>query len=149
PNDAKMKSCARPTCIPLEETTKECPVLPAANSGPREPIVLKPAGAPKEEATAVDEKESIGKVKVIQGSGSIVHADGKRDSVTKEADLKENETVESGGDGGAVVNFKGGKKLHVHSDTTVQVKEYKDSQVEDPRKALLNLIKGKIRNQVE
>lgn len=92
---------------------------------------------------------SVGKVKVIQGSVSIVHADGQRSVVTKDTDLHEGETVESGSDGMAVVHFEGGNKLHVHPDTAVAVKEFKNPQIEASRKALLNLIKGKIRNQVE
>jgi hypothetical protein len=92
----------------------------------------------------------VGRVKVIQGSVSIVHADGRKTLVTGQpAELHERDRVESGHDGLALVNFEGGNKLHVHPDTEVEVKEYQNPKVEESRKALLHLIRGKIRNQVE
>lgn len=148
PKNAKLKSCARPTCIPIEEPTKACPVPPQADSGPREPIVVK-SDVAVEEAKGSDEKPVAGQVKVLQGSVSIVHADGKKSVVSGEAPVREGDTIESDKDAGAVVNFKGGNKLHVQPDSAVEVKEFKDPQSPENRKALLHLIKGKIRNQVE
>jgi hypothetical protein len=147
PDNGKLKSCARPLCVPVENPTEACPVPPAANSGPREPIVVK-AVATEAEPEA-ENAAGVGKVKVIQGSVSIVHKDGKKTTVTKDTELAENDTVETAADGAAVVHFDGGNKVHVHPDTAVEVKEFKDSKVEASRRALLYLIKGKIRNQVE
>lgn len=147
---AKVKSCARPTCVPIEEATKECPTPPQANSGPREPIVVgKTEPVKVEAAVGANELPTAGKVKVLQGSVSIVRADGQKSVVSKEAALMEGDVIESGSESGAVVNFHGGNKLHVQPDTKVEIKEFKDQQSPDSRKALLNLIKGKIRNQVE
>lgn len=148
PDNSRLKSCARPTCIVIEQATKECPVIPTADKGPREPIVLKAAGV-----TTVDPNEDIkivGNVKVISGSATITHADGKKLVVnTGEARIREGDTVESSKDSAALVNLEGGNKLHVHADTAVQVKEYKDANDASSRKALLQLIKGKVRNQVQ
>jgi hypothetical protein len=149
PDNSKVKSCARPTCIPIDQATAECPVPPKADSGPREPVVLKAVDTPKESGAEPEGPGGIGRVKVIQGSVSIVHIDGKKTVVSQEAELHEGETVQSGKDGAAVIGFDGGNKVHVHPDTTLEVKEYKDPKVEASRRALLNLIKGKIRNQVE
>jgi hypothetical protein len=149
PENLKVKSCARPTCIPLDTATKECPVPPQANSGPREPIVVKAAPAEEPIAPTAESASSIGKVKVLHGSVSIVHADGKKSVVTGDTELRESDTLESAKDGTALVTFNGGNKLHVHEDTKVEVKEFKDEKVEASRRALLNLIKGKVRSQVE
>lgn len=147
PSDSKVKSCARPTCVPIDQATRECPVPPTADSGPRTPIVISDVAS--EPAVGGNEVAAAGRVKVIQGSVSIVHADGQRSVVSKEAALREGDRIESGKDSGAVVHFKGGNKLHVQPDTAVELKEFKDQQSANSRKAMLNLIRGKIRSQVE
>ncbi len=150
PEDTKLKSCAKPTCLPLTEASADCPVIPRADSGVREPVVVSLiGGVPREALEGANEKADIGRVKVIQGSVSIVHADGKKQIVTKDAALLEGDLIESPKENGAFVQFAGGNKLHVHPDTAVEVKEFKNQKNPDSRKALLNLIKGKIRNQVE
>lgn len=148
PANAKMKSCARPTCIAVEEATKECPVPPAASTKPREPVVLKAAGVGSSDPN--EDVKVVGNVKVISGSVSITHSDGKKLTVnTGEARVREGDTVESSKDGTSVVTFEGGNKLHVQPDSAVQVKEYRDAGDAESRKALLQLIKGKVRNQVQ
>jgi hypothetical protein len=147
PQQSRLKSCARPTCIPIEQASKECPVPPAADSGPREPVVVKEAGPAKADVNA--DVRIVGTVKVMAGSVSILRADGHRLAVNGEAKVRETDTIESSADGGALVTFDGGNKLHIHPGTSVQVKEYKDQADPDARKALLQLIKGKIRSQVE
>ena len=146
PRDSKVKSCARPTCIPVDSATKECPNPPKADSGPREPIVM-----PEAKASVDDERSAlkVGTVKVIKGSVNIVNADGKSVALGKEGVIRETDTVVAGADGAALVEFEGGNKMHVHAETEVKVKEYKEQKVAGARKALLQLIKGKIRNQVE
>lgn len=149
PKNSKLKSCARPTCIPLDTATKECPVLPQADAGPREPIVISPTGGvPREPAAGANEIASIGKVKVLSGSVSVVGADGTTRVVTKEGNIHEGDRVESDKDAAAVVSFDGGNKLHVQPDSAVEIKEYKNQASPASRQALLNLIKGKVRNQV-
>lgn len=123
---------------------------PKADSGVREPVVVSLIGGVKQEdVQAVDEKATVGRVKVIQGSASITHADGKKVTVSKDAPLLEGDIVEAPKENGAVVTFNGGNKLHVHPDSVVEVKEFKNQNDPENRKALLNLLKGKIRNQVE
>ncbi len=147
PNNSKVKSCARPTCIPVDRATAECPNPPAAGSGPREPIVVTDVG----QMDAADDRSAtaVGRVKVIKGSVSIVSADGKKSVIQKEASLRETDTIAAGADGSALVGFDGGNKMHVHPGTEVKVKEFKNPNESASRKVLLNLIKGRIRNQVE
>lgn len=147
PQDSRLKSCGRPTCIPVEAATKECPVPPGADKGPREPIVLKNADGAKADPNA--DIHVVGRVKVLKGSVSIVQTDGKKTVVSTESGVNETDTLESATDGAALVKFEGGNQLHVHPGTVVQIKEYKNSGDPESRKALLQLIKGKIRNQVE
>lgn len=151
PRDSKLKSCGRPTCIPVEQATKECPTPPKADSGPREPVVISQTGGNGKLADVADDRSAprVGKIKVIKGSVSIVSTDGKSNVVSGEGDVRETDTVSSGADGAALVNFEGGNKLHVHANTEVKVKEYKDPKDAASRKALLQLIKGKVRSQVE
>ncbi len=151
PREAKLKSCARPTCVPIEQASKECPNPPKADSGPREPIVISQTGGDSKLANVADDRSApkVGRIKVIKGSVSIVGSDGKSAVVAGEGDVRETDTVSAGADATALVNFEGGNKMHVHPNTDVTVKEYKDPKDATARKALLKLIKGKIRSQVE
>ncbi len=151
PKNSKLKSCGRPTCIPIEQASKECPNPPKADSGPREPIVIADKGGETKLADAADDRSApkVGKIKVIKGSVSIVGADGKSNVVNGEGDVRETDTVAAGADAAALVNFEGGNKMHVHPGTEVKVKEFKDPKDSSTRKVLFQLIKGKIRNQVE
>jgi hypothetical protein len=148
PNNSRVKSCSRPTCIPVSQPTAACPRPPSADSGPREPIVVTRPSVPKESA-AEEAAVTAGHVKVLQGSVAIVRADGQKSVVTGEGEVREGDRLESGTGSLALVNFEGGNKLHLHPDTTVEVKEFKNPKVEESRRALLHLIKGKIRSQVE
>jgi len=149
PNNSKVKSCARPTCIPIDKATKDCPTPPAANSGPRAPIVVKAVEAIN--PTTLDDPRGapIGKIKPVQNQVTLVIQDGRRVVVKESADIRETDTIETDATGGAVVEFEGGNKLHVHPATVVQVKEFQQPRVAQSRKQLLQLVKGKIRNQVE
>lgn len=147
PGNGKVKSCARPTCVPIDQATRECPNPPKADAGPREPIVV--AQVKKEDGSAPRDAAIVGKVKVLHGSVSIVQADGKRAEVKGESVLRENETVDSGLESGALLTMEGGNKVHVHGDTQMVVKEFSEPRNEKSRKALIQLIRGKVRNQVE
>lgn len=147
PAGDKIKSCARPTCIPIDQATTECPNPPKASNGPIEPIVVKQAKV--ESGDESREPNLVGKVKVLRGSVSITRADGKKVVVEREADLHENESLNSSNDSGAVLQMEGGNKVHVHADTQVVVKEFSEPKSEGSRKSLIHLLRGKIRNQVE
>jgi hypothetical protein len=148
PNDAKVRSCARPTCVPVDTASAECPTPPQANSGPREPIVVaQPPVEQVEDATAND--KPAGMVKVVRGTVAIVHSDGKKTVVEKSSEFKEGETIDSGKDSAALATFTGGNRLQVHEETVVTVKEFKNPEDASERHSLLHLLKGKIRNQVE
>jgi hypothetical protein len=150
PNDSKVKSCARPTCVPIPDPTAACPHPPSADSGPREPIVVSKQGGTKEEAAeATSAAEAAGHVKVMSGTVSIVDAKGHKNIVKGEAEIHEGDHIESSADGAALVKLQGGNKIHVLQDTSLELKEHKTPEVEASRKTLLHLIKGKIRNQVE
>lgn len=142
--NSKVKSCERPTCIPVEQPTEECP-NPPKDTTAREPVVIKPALADVHEDVS---RADVGRVRVIRGSVAIVHADGKKEVIHQPATLRETDTVESSPESTAMIEFQGGNKIHVHPETAVQVQEYKDQDQSTSRKALINLIKGKIRNQV-
>lgn len=146
PRNSKVKSCARPTCIPIETGTKDCPNPPKANSGPREPIVV--AESAKLDPNDDRHAAKVGRVKVIKGSVNIVNADGKSSALQGEGDVRETDTIVAAADSTAMVDFEGGNKLHVHPDTEVKVAEYKNPEDSKGRTALLKLIKGKIRSQV-
>lgn len=147
--NSKVRSCSRPSCSPISEPTRDCPVPPLADSGLRAPVEVKAAaGVPQ--VSAVESKEpEVGRVKVIKGEVAIVRADGQKSVVSQEVELSETDRIEASPSGQALVTFTGGNKLHVHNNTVVQVKEFKNPQVPDTRRTLLHLIRGKIRNQVE
>jgi hypothetical protein len=146
PNSSKMRSCGRPNCVPLTETTETCPVLPQVSGGLTEPVVVKPKVT---EANVEDDRARVGHVKVIKGEVQIKSDGGKLTTVSHDTELRERETLIASADSAALIDLEGGNKIHVHPATEVEVKEHKDPKVENSRRTLINLIKGKIRNQVE
>lgn len=144
PQNSKVKSCDKPTCIPLEEPTEACPNPPKGTAA-REPVIIKSSLIDAHEDIS---RADVGRVRVIRGSVAIVHSDGKKEVIHQPAVLRETDAVESSSESTALIEFQGGNKIHVHPETTVEVQEFKDQDQSASRKALINLIKGKVRNQV-
>lgn len=146
PNNSQVRSCKKPSCHPRTEPTKECPV-PPGGSGLRDPLVV---GTVKTQDAADDRATpTVGKIKVIRGSVAIVDGFGRSKNISREDVVKESDVVKAGAETGAIINFEGGNRVHVHPNSEVHIKEYKDAKDSSSRKALLHLIRGKIRNQVQ
>lgn len=146
PHDSKTKSCARPTCIPVDSPTEACP-NPPKSAQAREPVVIEEVA--KVDPNADVSRPQVGKVKVIKGSVAILDAEGKKVLLKEAGDIRETDTLVAEADGAAVVEFQGGNKMHVHPDTAVEVKDFKNQDQPNARKVFLNLVRGKIRNQVK
>ncbi len=148
PGNTQVRSCAKPTCVPLTYPTAACPQLPESDTKGAALTDTAVAPAP----TAIEPVAGIpsaGKIKVLNGSVVIVGADGKKRTVVATADVFEKDRLESGKASSAIVDFAGGNKLHVLPETKIEVREYQAPGEEASRRALLHLIKGKVRSQVE
>ncbi len=148
PNNSKVRSCARPTCIPVEQPTNQCPNPPQARRELSSPVVMSSPVKVEAEDGSVSQ-DLVGKVKVIRGSVSLVGSNGQNRVISSEGSLHERETIEVTQNSAAMVKMEGGNKLHIHPGTKIIVQEFKDPSREDSRRVLLHLIKGKVRNQVE
>lgn len=91
--------------------------------------------------------KAVGLLRVIRGGVAVVRESGTVTEGLTGLRLRERDRVVTKPDGAAVVEFKGGNRLHVQGGSDVEVKQFQNDS-EDTKKLVLNLSKGKIRNQV-
>lgn len=134
----KTRSCSKPKCVDNAD-----PKCVKASGG-----VAAAAPATAKDSSNIDPLgHAIGAVKVVKGSVQIVQADGSQRTVAVDQTVHEHDRIITGKDGSALLEFEGGNKIHVMPDTRMTVQEYENS--EDSKRAVFNLLKGKIRNQVK
>lgn len=141
PGAAKVKSCARPTCIPMENPPASCKKADAAADSARTPA----------SATAAESKSErgaeIGTIKLVEGVAWEKWPDGTRVKVSPGMALHERDTLHTEKDGKVHVEFKDGNLVQVQNDSMVKIDQYE--MAEEKRKAVINLLKGQIRSQVK
>lgn len=136
---AQVKSCARPTCVPLENPPTSC------KSVPKQADVSKSSEPAKK---AVQERGAeVATVKTLVGSAWVKLPDGTRNPAAVGTVIRERDTLETEPTSKLEVEFKDGNVVHVQSESKVRVNEYELAA--EKRKAVLDLLKGQIRNQVK
>ncbi len=142
PSATKVKSCARPTCIPMENPPASCKKADASATDPR-----KPASAATETGKNVERGPEIGTIKQVDGVAWQKWPDGTRVKASPGMELHERDTLQTEKDGKVQVEFKDGNLVQVQNDSMVKIDQYE--MVEEKRKAVINLLKGQIRSQVK
>jgi len=141
PQAAKVKSCAKPTCVPLESPPASCKKADntPADSG------RKPALA--EQHKNLERGIEIGAIKIVEGKAWLKWPDGTRLALAPNMALHERDTIQTEKEGKVHVEFKDGNFIQVQNDSVVKIDQYE--MAEEKRKAVLNLLKGQLRNQVK
>lgn len=145
PNNAQVKSCARPTCVPKESPPASCEAKAQADP---------PKDSSRQVASVQSEPEvrgpQIGSVKSVAG---IVWLKAPGEAPVKmrtgEA-VHEKDRMWADRGGLAQVEFLDGNAVHVLHASEIKVEEYKPAQnPNDQKKALIELIRGRVRAQVK
>ncbi len=173
----RVKSCSRPTCVPLEDAPPECKVAdhtpnagnsngaPNASGGAVSATNLgvngQPVGARMPASTApvansaapaaptVQAVESIGRVIYVAQPAWRIAANGQKTPISVTMELYENDHIATGPNGRAVVVFNSGNRLNVTPNSEVRIRDASDSKAQAEKKRMvLDLLKGEIRNEV-
>jgi hypothetical protein len=140
-NGSKTRSCSQPKCVENLTADGKCAKRPV-------PVATTPAGESAKTTTGdAATSKVIGAVKVVKGSVQIVGADGKPKAVVQGQEIHEHDGIVTGNDAGTVLDLEGGNRVHVLEASKVNIQEYNSS--EESKKAVFNLLRGKIRNQVK
>lgn len=137
PGLSRTKSCARPTCVPKDPQPSAC--LSKKIIEPQSPV--KNAGVTQEVRG-----RAIAVVKEMAGSGTLRLPDGSSVPVTIGLEVFERDLLTADKGSKIFVEFKDGNLIQVQEDSAVKVEEYE--MAEEKRKAVINLLKGQLKNQV-
>src|SRR5512135_1717307 len=102
----KVKSCARPTCVPMENPPLECAKAAAAKPAtPTAPTAAEPAKTQPQAPVASERGASIGTVKAIRGTAWLRFPDGTKEVLNVGASIHEKDTVLTDKGGGVQIEF--------------------------------------------
>ncbi|MGE0762317.1 MAG: FecR domain-containing protein, partial [Bdellovibrionales bacterium] len=138
PGGQQVKSCARPTCVALENPPPTCAEKARTPASQDQKNMVQATHS---------RGEQIGQIKVVEGKAWLKLPDGSKLPVGVGHALHERDSLQTDKAGKVFVEFKDGNLIQVQNDTVVKVSEYE--MAEEKRKAVIELLKGQLRNQVK
>lgn len=135
----QVKSCARPTCVDMENPAPSC------KNKARTPASTD--GAKVADKAPVARGPAIGQIKAINGAAWLKLPDGSKVAVELGANIHEHDSLSTDKTGKVSIEFKDGNLVQVQADTMVRIDQYEMN--EEKRKAVIELLKGQLRNQVK
>lgn len=146
PNDARVKSCKKPTCEPVENH-KSCMALLEKNSGAaktdREPASAKSAEAPAPVPSIA------GEVVNVDGIAKIIRASGPVENPVEKLVVYEGDQVETKTNGKVKIRLKDASEMIVAANSRVKIELVKVDDAAGTRNVTLNLLLGKVRSRVQ
>lgn len=154
PNLARIKSCAKPTCVPMEPKPAQCQSVSAAQpqrtiasqSVENSPASKKMMDRRMAEFKSEMRGKEVGAIHTVMGEAIIRLPSGEEMKVVKGTRVHEKDTIKTRNRGHVKILFDDGNVANIKPASEVIVQEY--SMGKDKR-ALLNLIKGKVRSKVK
>lgn len=140
---SRVRSCARPSCDEKNPRPPGCASAkkvtpPAASEAERVPASTK----------EVSRGPEIGKSVLIKGSVWLEWPSGQRESLAEGARVHLQDILITDTAAEAKVEFQDGNEIHVQPNSKVKMVEYDLNAGKMNRRALLDLIKGKVRSKV-
>lgn len=163
---ARIKSCARPTCVPKDPAPVGCDYSRAGISEPiirgqmpsrkiashstDQPMASSPGKKAMQRKLAEFKKEArgprVGYVHTVIGSASLKLSDGTKRKVVKGIEVHEKDEVQTSLRGHVKIEFDDGNIANVKPNSKLRLEHY---EMGESKKAILNLIKGKVRSKVK
>ena len=139
PGGAQVKSCARPTCVAMADPPVSCNAKsePASKEQPKAAVT---------KAVEVRGAE-IAMIKNVDGSGWLKQPDGTKNLAASGMSVFEKDSILTEGDGKVFVEFKDGNLIQVQNNSAVKIDQYEVAA--EKRKAVIDLLRGQLRNQVK
>lgn len=138
-NNEQRRSCASVKCV-ADTASKDPQCAKKSDNGKATDSARQPS------SISSVKNSGIGSVKIISGNVQIIRADGSVRSMQKDDVIQEHDAIASDASGSALIEFHGGNRLNIMPNTKMTIQEYQRS--EEKRKAILGLLKGKIRNEI-
>ena len=145
-NDARVKSCKKPTCVPVEDQ-KECFAklgLAVPGEAAKADVDGQRAPASKSEA----ELQVAGEVSNVSGQAAVVRATGPVERIREKQTIYVGDRIETKADGMVKVVLKDKSDLIVVANSNVQVDLMKVDEAKKSRQVIVNLLMGKVRSRV-
>lgn len=143
PGGSKVKSCARPTCIPLPSAPPSCSAANMTNAAPTREVA---SVTVKEDSRAVD-VEVVGEVTALEGQAWLFQEVEKL-PLAKGRSLRESEKVATGDKSKLEITFKDGNSITLTPNSVLVISQVNFNEDIRKRNTLLNLMKGKVRSKV-
>lgn len=158
--NSKVKSCARPTCVPVDPLPKQCEyvkkggtdgVVIAGTQTPAPPVAPNENKEVAKTAPAVELVEARGAevatAKIVKGKVWQQLPDGQKLELKENARVHEKDIILTEKDSEAQIAFDDGNISNVQANSKLKIQQYDKSDKKDG-KAILDLLSGKIRTQV-
>ncbi len=170
-NGNRVKSCSRPTCLPLADAPAQCAAINASLSGDsksssvastnlgvngqptsggsaRAPASVAPASPPAAVA-AVPQTESIGRVGFLAPPVWRIVGQGQKSELTMTTQLNEGDEVATGSGGRVTIVFNSGNRVNLTPNSEMKIRDASDCKPDlNKKRMVLDLLKGEIRNEV-
>ena len=139
-NNAKVKSCKRPACVPVENQKKCLADLKGAPK-PGEEAERQPA------ARAYAGPEA-GEIMEIAGAVKLTKANGDEETPRYKTTLHLGDKIETSAGGRVKVQLKDMSEIVVAANTQLRLDQVTVDRASSKRQVMLNLLKGKVRSKV-
>lgn len=158
PNDSRIKSCARPTCVPMEPKPAQCKSVKAPNpkavtrkvASQKDAVNLPASKKMMDRRMAEFQSEmrgkAVGAVHTVMGKAWLRLPSGDKMKIVQGTRVHEKDQIQTLLRGHVKIVFDDGNVANIKPSSKIIVQEY--SMGKDKR-ALLNLIKGKVRSKVK
>ncbi len=143
--DGQVNSCAKPVCIDLDPLPQRC--VASVNKNKK----VKNNGPKVEDMNFQNIQIEIGYAKSVKKGAWVQGLKGKKKSLTEGMKVYESDTLSTDSKGQLVVNFHDKNEMILQKDSKIKLIEYKNPKKNKKMgsKALLDLLKGKVRNKVK
>lgn len=151
PGGNRVRSCARPTCALLDPAPTNCAQVKkdvAPSPTPRAEKAVVETETNRQTAS-VPAAEKVGAVLIVKGSAVVRGADGQTQKVTGGMPIRTTDIIETQTDGEVQVQFDDGNQINVQSNSKLRVQQYDANPQKPDRRAILDLMHGKVRSKVK
>ncbi len=149
PENARVKSCKRPTCVPVEDQ-KQC--LADLNTGSEPLQKRKPAAQvsqPVEKASVTASTSPVAHIEALSGAARITHVNSLIEKARVNLRIFQGDKIETEDTAKVKIAFENGDSLIVNPKTSLVVTEIQYEKEKKVHKTLLDLKFGMIRSLVE
>ncbi|MCB0408163.1 MAG: FecR domain-containing protein, partial [Bdellovibrionales bacterium] len=155
PNQSRVKSCARPTCVPLDPKPPQCKsaqnqvqqrkIASTVDKGPL------PASKQMMDRRLAEFKnelrgKDVGTVQTVMGKAYLKLPSGEEMKIVQGTRVHEKDGIHTTLRGHVKIVFDDGNIANIKPNSEIIVQEYK---MGEGKRAILNLIKGKVRSKVK